>query len=144
MGTVKLPPTTTEELARAVAAGRRRRSTERRAASVRYNSKRDAIEIELSDGSGIRLPRAMVEEFRGVPSADMAALRVSPGGYGISLDKHDIDISVHGLVSSLATPKDMATALGRLGGTARTEVKRVSARSNGAKGGRPKKVHQLA
>jgi hypothetical protein len=88
----------------------------------------------------VRLPRAMVEEFRDVPPADMAAVRVSPVGYGIKLDQHDINISVHGLIGALATASDMASSLGKLGGAARSEAKRVSARANGAKGGRPRKV----
>jgi hypothetical protein len=140
MGTVKIPPTTDDELRRAIEAGRRRRATERRAASVRYDSDRDAIEIELTDGAAVRLPRAMVDEFHDVPPAQMAKLRVSPAGYGIKLDEHDIDISVYGLISALATPGDAAASLGKLGGAARSEAKRVSARANGAKGGRPRKV----
>ena len=86
----------------------------------------------------------MVEEFRDVPPADMAKLRVSPAGYGIRLDKHDINISVHGLIAALATTADMAGSLGKIGGAARTEAKRVSARANGAKGGRPRKMPQVA
>jgi hypothetical protein len=140
MAAMKIPPTTEDEIRNAVAAGRRRRATERRAMSVRYDADRDAIEIELTDGAAVRLPRAMVEEFHDVSPADMAAVRVSPAGYGIKLDRHDINISVHGLIGALATAGDMAASLGKLGGAARSEAKRVSARSNGAKGGRPKKA----
>lgn len=143
MGTVKGPPTTEAELQRAIEAGRRRRASERRAASVRYDADRDAIEIELTDGAGVRLPRAMIEEFRQISPADLTELRVSPAGYGIGLDKHDIDISVHGLVAALATVGDMAASLGKLGGAA-TEAKRASARANGAKGGRPRKISRVA
>ena len=144
MGTVKNPTTTDDELGRAIEAGRNRRATERRAASVRYDPERDAIEIELTDGAGVRLPRAMVEEFRDVPPADMAKLRVAPTGYGIRPDEHGVNISVHGLIGALATTADMAGSLGKIGGAARTEAKRVSARANGAKGGRPRKVSRVA
>jgi hypothetical protein len=139
MGTVKSQPTTDEELGHAIEAGRRRRESEHRAASARYDPDRDAIEIELTDGAAVRLPRTMVEEFRDVPPAEMAELRVSPAGYGIKLDKRDISISVHGLVGVLATAGDMAASLGKLGGVSRSEAKRVSARANGTKGGRPRK-----
>lgn len=144
MGTVKIPPTTDDEFRYAIEAGRRRRTTEHRAVSVRYDPDRDAIEIELTDGAEVRLPKAMVEEFRDVPAADMAKLRVSPAGYGIKLDEHDINISVHGLIAALATTADMAGSLGKIGGAARTEAKRLSARTNGAKGGLPRKIHQVA
>lgn len=144
MGTVKGPPTTEDELQRAIEAGHRRRVSERRAARVRYDADRDAVEIELTDGAGVRLPRAMIEEFRQVSPADLAELRVSPAGYGIVLDKHDINISVHGLVVALATAGDMAASLGKLGDAARSAAKRASARANGAKGGRPRKVSRVA
>ena len=144
MGAVKIPPTTNDELRHAIEAGRRRRAGERRATSVQYDPDRDAIEIELTDGAGVRLPRAMMKEFREVPTADMAKLRVSPAGYGIKLDEHDINISVHGLIAALASAGDMAASLGKLGGAARSEAKRASARVNGAKGGRPRKIHQVA
>lgn len=139
MGAMK---TTQQELKEAIAAGRRRRAMERRAAEVRYDSDRDAIEIELIDGAAVRLPRTMVEEFRGVAPEDMAAVRVSPAGYGIRLDKHDINISVHGLIGALATAGGMAAALGQRGGAVRSEAKRLSARANGTKGGRPRKIRQ--
>jgi Protein of unknown function (DUF2442) len=142
--TAQIQPTTDEELQNAVQAGRQRRRTQRRAASVRYDPARDAIEIELTDGAGVRLPRTMIGEFRDVSPADMEALRVSPVGYGIRLDAHDITISVHGLVAALATPEDMAASLGKLGGSAKTEKKRDSARANGAKGGRPRKTKRAA
>lgn len=138
-GAVTIPPATEDELRNAVAAGRRRRAVERRAASVRYDADRDAIEIELTDGAAVRLPRAMVEEFRDVSPADMTAVLVSPGGYGIKLDKHDINIGVHGLIGVLATAGDMGASRGKLGGAVRSKVKSISARANGAKGGRPRK-----
>lgn len=80
MASVKNQPTTDEEVQRAIAAGHRRRASERRAASVRYDADRDAIEIELTDGAAVRLPRTMIAEFREVPPADLTELRVSPAG----------------------------------------------------------------
>jgi hypothetical protein len=137
-------PTTEEALNAALEAGRDRRQTERRAGSVRYNARKDAVEIELTDGAAVRIPRKMIAELRDIPRADMRGLRVSPVGYAIKLDAHDIGISVHGLMAALAAPSDMAASLGRLGGLVRSEKKRESARANGAKGGRPRKVVQAA
>lgn len=141
---MRIKPTTEAELQLAIEAGRRRRETERRAAGVHYDRKKDAIRIDLTDGVVVSLPRHMVEEFRDVPPGDMGALRVSPVGYGIRLDAHDINISVHGLISALVKPADMAASLGRLGGAARSDKKVESARANGAKGGRPRKVAAAA
>jgi hypothetical protein len=38
---------------------------------VRYVPDRNAIEIELTDGAGVRLPRVTVEEFRDAPPVGM-------------------------------------------------------------------------
>ena len=83
----------------------------------------------------------MIEAFQNVPPADMANLRVSPAGYGIAPDAHDISISVHGLIAALATTRGMAASPGKLGGSPRSEAKRMGAR---AKGGRPRKVPRVA
>ena len=141
---MKIHPTTEAELDSAIKAGRRRRDHERRAASVRYDMKQDAIRIDLTDGVVVSLPRKLVEEFRSIPAEDMKELRISPVGYGIRLDTHDINISVHGLIAALVRPADMAASLGRLGGAARSDKKIESARANGAKGGRPRKKSAAA
>lgn len=139
-----IPTTTNAEIQHALAAGRHRRATQRRAATVRYDPSRDSIEIDLTDGVGVRLPRTMLPEFRDIPPSEMPPIRVSPAGYGIRLDAHDIAVSVHGLIAALATPGDMAASLGKLGGSAKTKKKRDSAQRNGAKGGRPRKAPQAA
>jgi hypothetical protein len=135
---------TTSNLRRALTAGRHRRATQRRATAVHHDPTRDAIEIDLTDGVGVRLPRTMLAEFRDIPPSEMPPIRVSPAGYGIRLEAHDILISVHGLIAALATPGDMAASLGKLGGSAKTKRKRDSARANGAKGGRPGRVPRAA
>lgn len=137
---MRIQPTTEAELELAIKAGRRRRETERRASGVHYDRERDAIWVDLTDGVTVSLPRQMVVEFRDVPPADMGGLRVPPVGYGIKLDTHDINISVNGLIAALVKPAEMAASLGRLGGAVRSEKKVESARANGAKGGRPRKL----
>jgi hypothetical protein len=137
-------PTTQDELRRAIDAGRKRRTEERRATSVRYDPERDAVEIELTNGAAVRIPRSGIEELSAIPTEALANLRVTAAGYGIKLDQYDIAISVHGLVMSLVTTGVMASTLGRLGGSVRSDAKRATARVNGAKGGRPRKVAVVA
>ena len=88
--------------------------------------------------------RTLLQEFRDIPPAEILPIRISPAGYGIRLDVHDIAVSVHGLIAALATPGDMAASLGKLGGSAKTKKKRDSARRNGVKGGRPRRTPQAA
>jgi hypothetical protein len=136
--------TTEDELHQAIQAGLNRRTTERRATNVRYDPERDAIEIELTGGAAIRIPRHTIEELSPVPPAELIHLRITPAGYGIKLDRFDIAIGVHGLLASLVTPAEMASTLGKRGGAVRSDAKRESARANGAKGGRPRKMSRVA
>ena len=142
--TTMFTPTTDTDLERAILAGRRRHLQERRAANVRYDVGKDAVEIELTDGASVRLPRMMIAELADVTPTDLAALQLSPAGYAIKLSTHDIDISVQGLLTALIAPSAMAASLGRLGGSAKSPLKTASAAANGAKGGRPRKVPQAA
>ncbi len=87
-----IQPTTDEELQHCIKAGARRRKTERRAESVCYDRATDAIQIVLSDGVKVSLPRNKLEEFRNIPANEMESIRTTPVGYGIKLDAHDISI----------------------------------------------------
>jgi hypothetical protein len=136
--------TTKDELHQAIQAGLHRRTTERRATSVRYDPERYAIEIELTGGAAIRIPRSTIEELSPVPPAELIHLRITPAGSGIKLDRFDIAIGVHGLLASLVTTAEMASTLGKRGGAVRSDAKRETARTNGAKGGRPRKVSRVA
>jgi hypothetical protein len=108
--------TTTEgELHQAIQAGLNRRTTEPRATSVRYYPNRGAIEIELTGGDAIRIPRRTIEELSPVPPAELIHLRITPAGYGIKLDRFDIAIGMPGLLPALVTPAEMASTLGKRG-----------------------------
>jgi hypothetical protein len=128
----------------AIKAGRQRRAREFSAIAVRYDAVRDAIEIDLSQGFGLRVPRAAIAELAAVPAEALINLDLSPAGTGIDLDDHDVHISVHGLILSLMSPSTLAAGLGQRGGVQSTPAKRDSARRNGRLGGRPKNPPRAA
>lgn len=135
---------TDESVANALEAGRQRLAREFTATAVRYDQPRDVVEIELTQGFGLRVPRTTIAELAGLPVGAVAALEVSPAGTGIDLDDHGVHISVHGLVLSLLSLSSMAAGLGQRGGAQSTPAKRESARRNGRLGGRPKTPSQAA
>jgi len=128
----------------ALEAGRQRQAREFSATDVRYDAERDALEIDLRQGFGLRVPRGAIAELAAVPAEALAGLDLSPAGTGLDLDDHDVHISVHGLVLSLLSPSTLAAGLGQRGGAQSTPAKRDSARRNGRLGGRPKKPPQAA
>lgn len=131
---------TEADLARAVEAGEHRMAAEFRAADVRFNETRNVIELTMIDGWGLFFRYTDIEEFRDVSPEDMKKLEISPAGMGLELDALDIHVSIHGLVTAFISPHLMAKSLGRRGGETKSPAKKQSARKNGKKGGRPKKV----
>lgn len=129
-----------EELDRAVEAGRARMDAEFRAKSVRYDAARDVVELTMIEDWGLVFRRADILEFRDVAPKDMEKIEVSPAGMGLEIDDLDIHIGINGLVTSFISPHLMAKSLGRRGGGVRSEAKQASARENGKKGGRPRKL----
>jgi hypothetical protein len=129
-----------EKFASAVKEGRRRMAVEFRASAIRYDAERDVLEVSMADGWGLVLMRRDIKSLANLPVAAMSELCLTPVGTGILLDAYDVNINVHGLVSSLISPHLMASTLGRKGGAANSEAKKKSSRENGKKGGRPRRA----
>ena len=133
---------------RAMQAGRDAADTEIRARSVRYLPDRDALEIVTASQAGFLIPRAWVASLQNVPTADLARLAVWPDGSAIELADHDIQISVHGLMTAilpaLLPTRTVAALFASAGGKSTSEAKRATAQANGRKGGRPTKDRKAA
>jgi Protein of unknown function (DUF2442) len=91
---------TDAEYAAALAAGRMEAESEIRAQAVRYVPDRDAIEIVTTPNAGFLIPRQWTGALQDVSPEDLAKLEVWPDGSAIELEDHDIQISVHGLMTA--------------------------------------------
>ena len=135
------------DLNKAVRAGKRRAAEGLWARSVHYARQLDSVVFEISKGLRIGLPRSDIAEFAQVHPKDMD-LTLSPAGDVLHLDRLDIHVSVEGLIRDLFLPSIpanmLSSALGRFGGSARSESKSAAARNNGRKGGRPRKTPEHA
>jgi len=78
-----------------------------------------------------------------VSKSNLKKLEVWPDGSAIELADQDIQISVHGLLTALlpamVPPGVIAAIFGSRGGQGKSDVKRLSSRANGRRGGRPRK-----
>ena len=135
---------TDAEFAAALATGRTEVETEIRAEAVRYIADRDAIEIVTTRHAGFLIPRAWIGALQDVPIADLAKLELWPDGSAIELEDLDIHISVDGLVTAILPAmlpaRTVAAIFASRGGKATSNAKRSSAKENGRRGGRPRKV----
>lgn len=127
----------------ALAQARTDASSEMRARAVRYIADRDVLEIETTRDAGFIVPRAWVSALADVPPSELHQLVVWPDGSAIELEERDIQISVNGLLTdilpAMLPQASLAAIFARRGGRATSPAKRASARSNGRKGGRPRK-----
>lgn len=128
------------QIARARGAELRERALGRRAASVHYDGKQRRVVVELTNGIQVAFPLLAFPEIAGAPPSVLERVSLSPSGSGLVWSELDADYSVPGLLAWAAGTQASASALGRSGGTKRSEAKAAAARANGALGGRPSGV----
>ena len=85
------------------------------------------------------IPRKAVPGLERATLATIEAVVVSPAGDALSWPALDVDIYVPGLVERVFGTRLFAAATGRRGGQRRSKAKAAASKTNGAKGGRPRK-----
>ncbi|WP_136686123.1 DUF2442 domain-containing protein [Falsirhodobacter xinxiangensis] len=116
--------------------GRIARQTEPRAMSARYDRKNGRIIVELTNGCTFAFPSIMAQGLERASDDELAAVEVLGAGYGLHWEALDTDLSVPGLLAGLFGTR---AYMARRAGQATSPAKAAAARSNGAKGGRPRK-----
>jgi hypothetical protein len=114
------------------------------ALSVEHIPDLNLLIVALTNQRRLVLP---VEDVQGLGSATHEQLRkyeLMGRGTGILFPELDVDLYVPALIEGVYGNRRWMAQLGKKGGTAKTEAKRVAARVNGAKGGRPRRVAALS
>lgn len=124
----------------AAARGAARRQLGDLAKSVTYNARRRCLQIELASGGAVAIPVSQVEGLADAKAAQIKAVKVVGGGYGLHWPALDLDLAVPELIAGCFGTRAWMSALGRKAGQATSEAKAAAARENGRKGGRPRKV----
>lgn len=121
----------------AAARGLAARAAEPRAASVRYDRRRERMVVDLTNGCSFAFPPRLVEGLAEASDDALSAVEILGAGYGLHWEALDVDVSVPGVLTGLfGTKAFMARQAGRVSSV----KKAAAARENGAKGGRPRKV----
>jgi len=127
---------TDHEIDAAIERGRVVRMNEPRARTARYDRKSGRIVVDLTNDCTFAFPPALAEGLDSATEAQLAQVDILGAGYGLHWEDLDVDLSVPGLLAGLfGTRAFMARQAGR----ATSPAKAAAARSNGARGGRPRK-----
>lgn len=111
-----------------------------RADSAHLDWPRRRIEFEMSDGAMFALPLAKVPGLEAATRHQVGDMELSPSGSVIHFPSLDADYSVAGLLLDVIGRTAALQEAGRSGGRAATKAKKLAARENGKKGGRPRSI----
>ncbi len=117
--------------------GREARLQEPRANAARYDRWTSRIIVELTNGCTFAFPPKLAEGLASATEEQLAQVELLGAGTGLHWEALDADLYVPALLAGLFGTKAF---LARQAGLSRSPAKAAAARSNGAKGGRPRKA----
>lgn len=110
------------------------------AVSARYDRRSRRVVVDLNTGVQFAFPVKLAEGLADAAPENLGEIEITPAGLGLHWPRLDVDLYVPALLQGVFGSKRwMAQQLGAEGGRARTEAKAAAARTNGRKGGRPRK-----
>lgn len=134
---------TDAQIKRAEARGRKMLETEPRASAAHYDPASGRVVVDLVNGCSYAFPAQLVQDLHSASSDALAGVEVDGLGFNLHWPALDVDLYVPALVAGIfGTRAWMTRELARVAGQATSPAKAAAARSNGAKGGRPRKTAQ--
>ena len=120
----------------AIERGRHALETEPRAVSARYDRKLGRVVVDLTNGCTFAFPPRLAQGLETATDGRLEEVQILGAGYGLHWEALDVDLSIPGLLAGLFGTK---AYMARRAGQATSPAKALAARTNGAKGGRPRK-----
>jgi hypothetical protein len=131
--------TTNAEIDAAVTATRSRKKSATRIVAASFDRKRDAIKAILSNGAEISVPRKSIAGLRSANPADLSDLAPQPPGFSVWSEHADCGVRLETLLEAVAG-SSLLSIVARINGAKPSAAKIAAARTNGRKGGRPRKT----
>jgi hypothetical protein len=137
-------PVTASSLDAAIKHGLKRRESLLQAKTVAYLAIAKSLMIGFSDDSAVLLPIKNYPELATLSKSELSRLSLGFGGSALCFHEKDLHISIAGLIAASEPLMSMASVLtASRNGKLHSEAKATAARTNGLKGGRPRKVTLL-
>lgn len=124
------------EIQVAMEAGRTADKIEPRVKSARYDPDVDMLVLELRSEVSASIPRHLLQGLTHALPDDLKDITILGGGQAIYFEALDTGFAVPELLLGVFGTKNW---MAQKGGSVRSEAKAAAARSNGLKGGRPRK-----
>jgi hypothetical protein len=124
------------EIDAAIERGRRRLDTEPRAVAVRYDSPSSRVIVDLNNGCTFAFPARAIEGLGDAGDDELREVAVLGAGFGLAWENSDVHVSLGGLMAGIFGTR---AYIARRAGAVSSPAKASAARTNGAKGGRPRK-----
>jgi uncharacterized protein DUF2442 len=137
MGKSSIAPYGEAEHRAAIARGTRTKTSPTAVLNARYDPVLGNLVLDLNNGAHVALPVGEIRELRSHSADELAKVEVSPARDGLLWPSIGVGISAPGLLTDFFGSAVHAQ-LGTVGGSRSTPAKALSARANGAKGGRPR------
>jgi Protein of unknown function (DUF2442) len=107
---------------------------------AKYDRQARRIVVQFNSNFGIFFSPKDAEGLEHATPAQLNEIEISPSGYGLHFPRLDADIYLPALLGgAFGSERWMASRMGMLGGSSKSTAKTMAARSNGQKGGRPRR-----
>ena len=111
-----------------------------RAVEAYFNKQTRSIVLRLQGGTILNLPVNKLQGLANASDSDIAGVELMPQGAALHWENLDLDFSIAGLAAGVFGTRAWMAELGRKGGSVKSFAKASAAKTNGQKGGRPRKV----
>lgn len=133
-------PVTQRVLDQAVDQGRKRNPPNIQATTLRFLGELNALAIGFSDQTALLLPVASYPELRELSVEELEQIELGFGGKAVCLEHRDLHISIAGMISASESLMAVASSLiAARNGRRVSAAKATASKTNGLKGGRPRK-----
>ena len=133
-------PVTQRVLNQAIDQGRKRNASNIQATTLRFMGDLNAVAVGFSDQTALLLPVANYPELRELSVQELGQIELGFGGKAICLEHRDLHISISGMLSASESLMAVASSLiATRNGRRVSAAKATASKTNGLKGGRPRK-----
>lgn len=133
-------PVTQRVLNRAIDQGGKRDTPNIQATTLRFMGELNALAIGFADQTALLLPVANYPELRELSVKELEQIELGFGGKAVCLEHRDLHISISGMISASESLMGVASSLiASRNGRRISAAKATASKTNGLKGGRPRK-----